>query len=118
MKQGQWKTVKNATPRPKKPTLIMVQVARTDWCDEFNDTDRKIFRLLCDVFPAGLTAEQIAAKMNEEDTSAVLTSADIGDMFYGDNDANETSDELARYVVPVNPNQRPKRWRIRAESDD
>jgi hypothetical protein len=115
MKQGQWKMVKKEA-RPKKPTLIMVQVARTDWCDEFNDTDRKIFRLLCDVFPAGLTAEQIAAKMNEE--GAVLTSADIGDMFYGDNDANETSDELARYVVPVNPNQRPKRWRIRAESDD
>lgn len=99
----------------------MVQVPRDDWCDEFSDTERRIFLLLSKVFPKGLTAEEIATRLNKEEKPEgvaewpKLAASDVGDLFYGDKD--DVSDELVPYVVPVNPKQRPKKWRIRATTD-
>lgn len=104
-----------AAPVEKKK-LHMVQVPRDDWCDEFGECERRIFVLLSGVFPKGLTAEEIATRINAEGAmEQKLTAADVGDLLYGDKD--DVSDELVPYVVPVNPKQRPKRWRIRATTD-
>lgn len=109
------KTKKKVSPSPK---LHMVQVPRDDWCDEFTDTDRRIFLMLSKIFPKGLTAESIAKRLNasRKDTeSPILTAADVGDLFYGDKE--DVSDELTPYVIPVDSMARPKRWRIKATTD-
>lgn len=102
--------------KPEKPTLHMVQIPRNDWCDEFTDTERRIFLLLSSVFPKGLTAEKIASHLNAAAEWPVLTASDVGDLFYGDKE--DVSDELMPYVVPINPTVRPKRWRVRATEDE
>jgi hypothetical protein len=112
-----------------KPTLHMVQIPRDDWCDEFTDTERRIFLLLSSVFPKGLTAGHIADRLNKDREQQIVTgkrpeavewpvleASDVGDLFYGDKE--DVSDELMPYVVPVNPTHRPKRWRVKATEDE
>lgn len=104
--------------------MEMVKVNQQDWRDEFTEMDRRIFQLVSSVFPKGLTAEEIAGRMNtyhrglsdeEDEDWPVLSASDVGDFFYGDKD--NVSDELAPYVVPVPGVLKPRRWRIRATSD-
>ena len=114
-----WKTVESVKKRNAPPKLHMVQVPRDDWCDEFSETERRVFLLLSRVFPKGLTADDIARRLNKEkkdESQPTLTAADIGDLFYGDKE--DVSDELVPYVVAINPNQRPRRWRVRATTDE
>lgn len=119
---GSWSVVTSKAKNNNKnpgPVLHMVQVPRDDWCDEFSDLERRIFLMLSKSFPKGLTAEGIARRLNAaatvEPESIIISAADIGDLFYGDKE--DVSDELVPYVVPVNPAQRPKKWRIRSTTD-
>lgn len=113
--KGGWKIVEK---KPKPSPLHMVTVPRDDWCDEFGEPERRIFLLLSNIFPKGLTAEEIANHLNESaaaEQRPLMSAADVGDLLYGDKD--DVSDELVPYVISINPKQRPRKWRIRATTD-
>ena len=106
---GGWTTV--ATSRRAKPMAgpapIMCEVDPVDWNDEFVKEERAIFAALRDTFPKGLTAAQIAYALKKQ--GLLLSSQDVGNYLYGDND--QVSTELAKYVT--GNNQKPRVWRIR-----
>ena len=121
MSGSSWVVVesKKRTTNKKPVNMEPLSVPALDWRDEFTITDRRIYSLLKKSFPKGLTAQVIAKKVNakrkEGEGEYTIDASDIGNMFYGDKD--DVSDELASYVVPVDPEERPKRWRLRSTTD-
>jgi hypothetical protein len=99
-------------PSKRKPRVVveleMVQVPLKQ-----RGPAKDIFNELRKVFPNGLTANQIAQKLNQQDVAANFSAQSIGDYLYGDGDDSDLCD----YVVPVDPKQRPRVWRIRALTD-
>lgn len=120
MSGSSWSVVESKK-RPAKKTANMepLSVPALDWRDEFIETDRRIYSLLKKSFPKGLTAQVIANKVNAKRREGadvpIITASDVGDMFYGDKD--DVSDEMMPYVVPVDPDERPRRWRLRSTTD-
>lgn len=95
----------------RKPRVVVVELEMVQVPLKQRGPAKDIFNELRKVFPNGLTAIQIAQKLNQQDVAANFSAQSIGDYLYDDS-------ILCNYVVPVDPKQRPRVWRIRATTDN
>jgi len=111
--QKGWTVVAHNKRKPRATIpladLEMISVSLEEW--RWRGPEKDIFNEIRKVFPNGLTANQIAQKLNQQDAAAKFSG--IGDYLYGD----KGDSKLCNYVVPVDPKQRPRVWRIRAITD-
>jgi hypothetical protein len=121
---------KPAPPKPQKGWTVVAAQKKRKPCapanleiiqvslKELRGADKDIFNELRKVFPNGLTATQIALKLNQQDQDAAANFSVelVGNFLYGDVDSVPA--KLCDYVIPIDPKQRPRVWRIRALTDN
>jgi len=108
-----WTVVEPKGRKPRAAAVAPLEMVNLAASKFKSGSERDIFNELKKVFPAGLTADQLASRLNTAKMSN-LSREEMGDFLY----EGKAGVTLWQHVVPIDPKQRPRVWRIRATKDE